>query len=482
MNIDGQEIEAREGENLLEVALRHGIYIPHFCYHPMLSVAGSCRMCLVEVEKSPKLVPACATPVLQNLVVWTNSERVKKARAGVMEFLLLNHPLDCPVCDKAGECKLQDYCFYYGNPLSRRKHPRIQMAKKDLSPHIIFYSDRCIMCTRCIRFLNEITKTSELAVSYRGAFSEIDICIDHPIENPLSGNVIDLCPVGALKSKDFLFKKRVWWLESVESVCARCARGCPIRVDYADGRIYRIRSPMKFWEVLSWICDFGRFGFKFVEDPSRLLSPLVKADGGLSERSWDEAIRRTSEILSSSFERGGESVLFALSPFMTCEEARELVLLAKDLDAHLTLLPSPEGEEFEFTDFKIEKEKAPNSRGVIQIAEQLYRLEPFEEACGRIEAGEIRTAFAVLGYPEPYDFELPKPERLIAVDIVRSRLIGEADVVLAGSTSFEKEGTFIGTLGEGRLVKALEPPGKARSELSIFRQIKEALLAKVEKR
>src|SRR5262245_37207324 len=236
--------------NLIQAAGRAGVFIPHYCWHPALSVVASCRMCLVEVgEKKPdgsvamqpRVVPACQTPAKHGTVVVSNSQRAKDAQAASLEYFLLNHPLDCPVCDQAGECYLQDYSYKFGSPTSRMVDQKLMNPKKDIGPKTLLYQDRCVLCSRCVRFCDEIAGTHELAIVNRGARCEIDAFPGMPLSNALQGNVVDLCPVGALLDKDFLFKRRVWELEGTSSTCSRCATGCSIRVDHADNRVYRLK-------------------------------------------------------------------------------------------------------------------------------------------------------------------------------------------------------------------------------------------------
>ncbi|HET6422121.1 MAG TPA: 2Fe-2S iron-sulfur cluster-binding protein, partial [Planctomycetaceae bacterium] len=245
------EIGANERLNCIQAAERAGIEIPSYCYHPALSVVASCRMCLVEVgEKKPdgtvsippKVFPGCQTPVKDGTVIVTNSKRVLDAQKATLEYLLLNHPLDCPVCDQAGECGLQDFSYKYGRGYSRLNEPKTLKPDKDyIGDQITLFTDRCIMCTRCVRFTREYSGTGELQVINRGSHEEIDIFPGQPCNNKLAGNVVDLCPVGALCSKDFLYEQRVWWLKGRDSVCPNCSTGCSIRVDQNNDVLYRLK-------------------------------------------------------------------------------------------------------------------------------------------------------------------------------------------------------------------------------------------------
>jgi len=235
ITIDSQTIECREGIPVLLAALEAGWDVPHYCYHPGLSIVASCRLCLMEMMMpnpktqelswSPKLVPSCQTPVKDGLVCRFNSEVVRKNQTACMEFFLLNHPLDCPVCDQAGECYLQDYSYKFGHPNSRMVDQKLKNPKKDIGPKTLLYQDRCVLCSRCVRFTDEISGTHELCVVNRGSRGEIDVFPGLPLDNPLQGNVVDICPVGSLLDKDFLFKRRVWELRGTDSICPGCATG-----------------------------------------------------------------------------------------------------------------------------------------------------------------------------------------------------------------------------------------------------------------
>ncbi|HZT81469.1 MAG TPA: 2Fe-2S iron-sulfur cluster-binding protein, partial [Gemmataceae bacterium] len=269
--VNNQPVDiGNERLNLIQAAQKAGVFIPHYCWHPALTVVASCRMCLVEVGEKrpdgsvamqPKVVPACQTPAKDNTVVVTDSPRAKAAQAGTLEDLLLNHPLDCPVCDKAGECLLQDYSYRFGRAESRMiDDKRTPPNKPEISSTITLFTDRCIMCSRCVRFTREISGTAELEVVHRGDHAEIDIFPGEPLENKLAGNVVDLCPVGALCSKDFLYKQRVWFLKTQESVCADCSTGCSIHLDGNKSIIYRLRPRYNPQANGYFMCDEGRYG------------------------------------------------------------------------------------------------------------------------------------------------------------------------------------------------------------------------------
>ncbi len=283
--VNDKEVECGPKDNLILAARRAGVEIPHYCWHPDLSVVASCRMCLVEVgEKKPdgsivmqpRLVPGCQTMAKPGTVIKTDSDKVRASQAQTLEYLLLNHPLDCSICDQAGECYLQDYTYKFGNAHSRLNEPKVQrMDKYHIGEQIALFTDRCVMCTRCVRFTREVSGTSELHVVNRGSVEEIEVFPNEPCNNKLAGNVVDLCPVGALCSKDFLYKKRVWWLKSQNSVCNLCSTGCSVHIDQNDNRVYRLRPRENPDAQGSFMCDEGRFGWKYIHSDARLLSPRI---------------------------------------------------------------------------------------------------------------------------------------------------------------------------------------------------------------
>src|SRR5713226_6898345 len=272
--------------NAIQAALKGGVFIPHYCWHPALTVVASCRMCLVEVgdkkpdgtvAMQPRVVPGCQTPAKDGTVIVTSSQKAKFAQQQTLEGLLLNHPLDCPVCDKAGECLLQDFSYRFGKSSSRMVDPKNLPANKpDIGEHISLFTDRCIMCSRCVRFTREIAGSAELLVTNRGHHCEIDIFPGDPVNNPLAGNVVDLCPVGALANKDFLYKQRVWFLKTQQSVCAGCSTGCSIHVDHNKDIVYRIRPRENPLAQGYFICDEGRFDYPYVNGTERFQQPLVR--------------------------------------------------------------------------------------------------------------------------------------------------------------------------------------------------------------
>lgn len=327
VTIDGIAITTAQPVTILEAARTAGIEIPHYCYHPGLSLVGQCRMCQVEVEKQPKLATACNTPVVDGMVVATRSPRVEKARRAVLEFYLLNHPLDCPICDKGGECPLQDYTLAYGPGESRSVEEKVQRVKhRVLGPHILFDAERCILCTRCTRFCQEVPGTGELGVFSRGDRSEINLFPGRALDNPYSGNVIDLCPVGALTSRAYRFRSRPWDLvRHTESVCPLCSAGCNVHLDVRHRQqgeeLLRIRPRENPAVNRWWMCDEGRFGFGYLTDPGRLLQPLWREAAGQVPVEFDDLVGRTATALRRVLgSQGSQAVGCLVSSRHTTEE------------------------------------------------------------------------------------------------------------------------------------------------------------------
>jgi NADH-quinone oxidoreductase chain G len=329
LTIDGRQVTVEEGATILKAAEKLGIDIPTFCYHDKLEALGACRMCLVEVEKMWKLQVACATTVTEGMVVKTDSPKVKAARKGVLEFLLINHPLDCPVCDKGGECELQNLVFKYGSDKSRYSEekrrfivdPKSKYDDLPIGAHVVRNMNRCILCRKCVRFINEIAGEKDLGTFARAAKSEINTLPDIPLDNPYSGNVTEICPVGALTSRSFRYKLRVWQTQMTPSVCSLCGDGCNIKLWTKDDKIYRITSRRNDQVDEGFLCDKGRFGMDFVHHPERLTQPLVRKDGKLQPAEWDETIDLVaSKLQSAKRQSGGNSLAGLGSPRLTNEE------------------------------------------------------------------------------------------------------------------------------------------------------------------
>jgi len=478
LTIDGVPMNVPAGTSILEAVLQTGREIPHFCYHPKLQVVGSCRMCQVEVQGAPKLVISCATSVAEGMEVVTASDRATKARKAVLEFLLLNHPLDCPVCDKGGECPLQDYTLKYGPGESRFTEEKIHRVKhQPIGPFVIFDAERCILCTRCVRFCQDVVGTSELGVFSRSDRSEIGLFPGQSLDNRYSGNVIDLCPVGALTSRDYRFKARPWDLvRQIPSICGLCSAGCNIIVDvrHKEGgqQLLRIRPRVNDAVNGHWICDEGRFEFQFAQDPARIAEPLIRRDGELRPVGWDQAIEQIADVLLQILrERGPGAIGVIASARLTNEEAflvRQLFgerLGVANIDHQVRRTQEPGGDAPE--DHLLRRtDKYPNSVGMRHLAlvpaaggmgtgemlaaaaeGRLAALLIFEEDLVAAISGEVAVAESIGKVPF-----------LLTHDLFLTETAKSSHVVLPAMSFYEKEGTFTNYQGQVQWLRpALEP-------------------------
>ena len=322
LKIDEKQITTTAGMTIIEAAKSIGIEIPHFCYHPKLSLSGSCRMCLVEIEGMPKLVTSCTTPVSDNMVVYTRSDMVKKAQEDILALLLINHPLDCPICDKGGECPLQDYTYKYGPGKSEFYDKKWHFEKPvNLSPLIVLDRERCILCTRCVRFQDEVAVQPELIVVEKGYGAYIETTKEEGFTSNFSGNTIELCPVGALTSRQYRFKARPWGIKRVPSVCPHCGCGCNIHIDVRENKMVRLLARENRDVDNGWLCDRGRFGYLFTSSPDRLKTPMIRKDNELVPCTWDEAISKAAGIINKYKEMHSiDSTAGLASPQLTNEE------------------------------------------------------------------------------------------------------------------------------------------------------------------
>src|SRR3954469_22793278 len=332
LEIDGRKIEVPEGSTVMDATNKAGIYVPHFCYHKKLSIAANCRMCLVHVEKAPKPLPACATPATNGMKVFTHSEQATEAQKGVMEFLLINHPLDCPICDQGGECQLQDLAVGYGKPSSRYTEEKRVVLNKNLGPLIATDMTRCIHCTRCVRFGQEVAGVMELGMIGKGEHAEIISFVGCTVDSELSGNMIDLCPVGALTSKPFRYSARAWELSRRKSVSPHDSLGSNLIVQVKLNRVMRV-LPLEN-EALNecWLSDKDRFSYEGLNSEERLLRPMLKENGKWREVDWEPALEHVAARLKDAKARHGADGIAALgSAHSTLEELYLLQKLARGL-------------------------------------------------------------------------------------------------------------------------------------------------------
>ncbi|MDP4590726.1 MAG: NADH-quinone oxidoreductase subunit NuoG, partial [Burkholderiaceae bacterium] len=333
LTIDGKNVEVPEGSMVMHAAQKIGVYVPHFCYHKKLSIAANCRMCLVEVEKAPKALPACATPATNGMIVHTCSERAIAAQKSVMEFLLINHPLDCPICDQGGECQLQDLAVGYGGSTSRYEEDKRVVFHKNIGPLVSAQEmSRCIHCTRCVRFGQEIAGVMELGMIGRGEHSEITSFVGHAVESELSGNMIDICPVGALTSKPFRYNARTWELARRRTVSMHDSLGTNLVVQVKDDQVLRV-VPFENEAINEcWISDRDRFAYEGLQT-DRLTAPMIKGDDGVwRESNWSDALQAVAQGLLSVKESSGAAQIGALSTeYATLEEMTLLSRLMRGL-------------------------------------------------------------------------------------------------------------------------------------------------------
>ncbi|HUY27723.1 MAG TPA: 2Fe-2S iron-sulfur cluster-binding protein [Candidatus Binataceae bacterium] len=484
LTIDGKELEVADGINLIQAADQAGIEIPHYCYHPGLSVVGNCRMCLVEVEKAPKLQIACNTRVADGMIVHTKSERTVTAQKAVLEFLLINHPIDCPVCDQAGECKLQDYYMDYDQQPSR--FPLGKKNKKgkaiDIGSDVMLDQERCILCARCTRFFDEVTHTSELAIFERGDKCEINHWPDRPIDNKYAGNAVDICPVGALTEKDFRFRMRVWYLHRTPSVCGGCERGCSIDIYQNRGRIYRFKPRQNPAVNGYWMCDEGRHGFPALQSESRLVAPLFQSKDRMIAESWGQALRRAaSRITELGGQFGANSIGAVIGAQATNEEAFALKQLIKDTigsDRIATLSWSPPGSSGD-DELLIRANKNPNTRGLAALGLPADGLEALSNAAA---AGELKMLIVLRADLAAALGEAEFMRRFGGLDFL---LVLETDANQIGQMANqlwpigaypEIDGSFTNFKGRvQRIAAAFPPPGQALSGLEALARLGHAL-------
>ncbi len=506
VQIDGQWMQLPKGLNVVEAAKRANKFVPHYCYHPKLSVVGNCRMCLIEMgmpkmdaDRKPVLAAdgkpeiawmprpqiGCATVISEGMGIRTDSPLVKECRNSVLEFLLINHPLDCPICDEAGECKLQEYSVEYGNANSRFIEEKVHKPKRvDLGERIVLDDERCIMCSRCIRFSKELVNDDVLGFTERGSYTTLSVHPGKRFDNNYSLNTVDICPVGALTSKDFRFKMRVWFLKETKSICTSCGTGCNVVVSSREQMVYRL-TPRENGEVNSqWMCDQGRLGFHYIHDKNRLTVPMVQTNQSSVRALWSDLFAQISARIKN-FAPNQMAIL--ASARLTNEELFLIRQLRQNLggDAVLTDVIPRFGQADQILR---SADLNPNSKGaeLMGLSAQGKNLAKIRDG---IESGQIKFLFAIhedaieAGIPEA---SLAKLELLIAQGIVANGITAKAHFVLPGASFAEKRGSMINVQGRlQRLNQAITPPGEAREDLDILLKLLAAvtgthLLANIE--
>jgi len=506
LTIDGRQLAVEKGKTVLQAAIEHGIKVPYYCYHPGLGIDGSCRVCLVKIEKMPKLQTACSTPVGEGMVVMTGTPEVVEARASVFEFLLINHPLDCPVCDKGGECPLQDFSYSFGPNESRMEFPRRVFdgegvkADVDFGPTLMLNRNRCILCTRCVRFMKEIDTDAQINITDRGYGSEIATFQEEGVHSLLSGNLMDVCPVGAITTRDYRFKSRPWDNpEAVDTICTFCEKGCnttawlKAKPEWAKGaRLTRVTPRYNPAVNDYWMCDIGRFDYHWIEGDDRLQRALVRNERGeLDPVDMRDALTKVAERVAAA--GGTNEFRFLVSAHASMEE---LFLLGRlggafglpedgvAISWRTRAKPQPLA-----TKFPIPPVDAPNVKGAVDLgfpARATANGEPDLAAFRRqVESGAVKALLVFDPGPEGSLGDVSwvidarrtgKLQLLVVQGVLLTDLARAADVVLPGACSFEKDSAYVNQ--QGRLQAAsrsLAPPGDAQEDWQIFVNLAMAL-------
>ncbi len=493
VQVDGVWLQMPRGLNVVEAAHRAKKFIPHYCYHPKLSVVGNCRMCLFEMG-TPKMGPdrkpilgadgkpeiawmprpqiGCATGITPGMGIRTDSPLVKDCRNGVMEFLLINHPLDCTICDQAGECKLQEFSVEYGTGESRFVENKVKKPKNvDLGERIVLDDERCILCSRCVRFSSEVTKDNVLGFVNRGSHSTLTAYPGKRFDNDYSLNTVDICPVGALTSKDFRFQMRVWFLKETKSICTSCGTGCNVTIGSREGKVHRL-TPRENEAVNSaWMCDYGRLNFHYLEDKTRLQNPLTKAAGEHFPAPWGDALNRAAEGLRKV---QPSEIAVVASARMTNEE---LFVLKRWMDELGVTLVDTVNRPEQGDQFLRSADGNPNTRGaeLLGLSHGGRKLSTWG---GEIAAGRMK-ALLVLGGEDVVAAGIPAAclaqlEILIASAILPNATTRVAHVILPGAGFAEKSGSMVNVHGRlQRFSRSIAPPGQAREEWMILRDLRE---------
>ena len=453
LTIEGRTVSVPEGTSILEAAKAAGVLVPHYCYHPGLPVAGVCRMCLVEVEKMPKLAPSCATAAAEGQVVHVFSDKALEARKGVLELLLINHPLDCPICDQAGECELQDYTFQEGRADSRYREPKRFNPVEDFGGDVLFVANRCILCTRCVRFMDDVHEAPVLCVSERGDRAMIARTGDEGLTQPWAANVVDLCPVGALVSKDFLNKARAWELDRTASVCTGCSQGCNTVLETRDNVVVRQKPRANDAVNQFYLCDVGRLDYRWMNRTDRVESPKIRMHDVLSMVDWSIAMREATRLAEGrrayvvASPRLSNEALFLLKRIITKTGGEGVFRCATGPEA-----PLPGVE-----DLSLRSDRAPNVTGAERLGFTRRDGDPF--------AGLRDGDLLILADEALEGLDVAAVRRAGAVVVVGTTLpVGVMPhVVLPIANVAEEEGTFTNLRGRvQRFLQAKAAPGLAR--------------------
>ncbi len=459
VTIDGAQISVPKGTTIIEAAKQAGVLVPHYCYHPSLPSPAVCRMCLVEVEKAPKLMPACVTTVAEGQVVHCNSDPARLARQGVLEFLLINHPLDCPICDQSGECELQDYTFQEGRAGTRyAEYPKRFNPVEDFGPDILYVANRCILCTRCVRFMDDVAETPVLNVSERGDRAYIGISSDELLDHAWAGNVVDLCPVGSLLSKDFLHKARAWELDKTASICPGCSQGCNVSLDTREDVVVRIRPRPNLDVNRHFMCDYGRMDYRWLNRGDRIEAPLASDGQRLMATDWDTALDRFAQILRDA----GDSAVILASGRASTESlglVRRLVGKFGSVTAAVRVPLADEAPLAGVPNLALRRERTPNATGAELVG---YT----QDWAGALAAAGAASVVILL------DADLDEAEYaalahatgdVVILGTVDEDGMRQATLVLPITNMAEENGTYVNRDGRlQRFQQAKSQPGMAR--------------------
>jgi NADH-quinone oxidoreductase subunit G len=510
LTIDGRQVTAEKGKTVLQAAIESGIKIPYYCYHPGLGIDGSCRVCIVKIEKMPKLQTSCSTPIADGMVVSTNAPDVVEARAAVLEFLLINHPLDCPVCDKGGECPLQDFSYSFGPNESRMEFPRRVFdgegvrADVDFGPTLMLNRNRCILCTRCVRFMREIDSDAQIGIADRGYGSEIATFRDEGVHSLLSGNLMDVCPVGAITTKDYRFKSRPWDNpDVVDTICTLCEKGCntsawiKAKPEWAKGAQLIRMTPRYNPDVNGyWMCDIGRFDYRWIEGDERLKRPLLRDESGThAPTDWSNALGKLADRVTAA---GGPGALrFVVSAHASLEELFLIGRLGSAFglpeDGVALSWRTREKPQPPRAKFKIPPVDAPNVHGARDLgfpvhaaADGAADVSAFRQA---VDAGRVAALYVFDPGPNgsigdvSWIVEARKAGRLkllVVQGVLMTDLALAADIVLPGASWVEKDASYVN--GQGRLqaaARVIVPPADAQEDWQVFVNVGLALGAGV---
>ena len=509
LTIDGRQVTVAKGTSVLQAAIEAGISVPYYCFHPGLTVDGSCRVCIVKIEKMPKLQTSCSTVCTDGMVVSTRDPETTQARAGVLEFLLVNHPLDCPVCDKGGECPLQDFSYSFGPASSRMDFPRRVFdgegvkADVDFGPTLMLNRNRCILCTRCARFMREIDGDAQIGIVDRGNGSEIATFREEGVHSLLSGNLMDVCPVGAITTREYRFKSRPWDNPGVvDTICTRCAKGCntsawlKAKPEWARGtRLIRMTPRLNPAVNSYWMCDIGRFDYHWVEGNTRLRRPMLRNGSSLEPAAWHDVEPRVRDRVQAAGSTDPSSVRFLVSAHASTEELFVLKALVEGLvgaeglaSVGVTWTKS-EKRQPAGVKFTIHTTDAPNVNGARDLGYSVGRgnegMPDLTSLRTAIEAGRVKALYVIDPGPAGSAGDLSwivaarqnrRVPLLIVQGVIQSDLVAAADIVLPGATSSEKDAIYTNDQGHVQAAsRAIAPPGEALEDWQILVNVARSL-------